>query len=96
MVDGGLRLWPAQARKDGNSFGLQKRAFVRDIDFIDKKLISILTLQEEGKWRRSNDVTGQKLKETLLQDLPVVVKAPKLLDRFLFAVSKHAISLVNK
>jgi hypothetical protein len=87
MINGELRIWSEQSRSDGNSFGLQKRAFVRDIDFIDKKLISILTLQEEGKWRRNNDVTTQKLKETLLLDLPAVIKAPKLLSQFLFAVT---------
>lgn len=69
---------------------------MRDIDFVDKNLMNILTFQEEGKWRRSTDVTGQTLKSTLLEELPVVVKAPSLLSQFLLATTKHTISLVNK
>jgi len=74
---------------------LQMRPFVKDIDFIDRRLVNVLTLSEEGKWLHTNEVKQIKLNETLLQQLPRIVKAP-MSDKFVFAITQQTISIVNK
>ena len=70
-----------------------------DIDFIDRDLVSVLTSAEEGKWRRVADLhfetPKRELKETMLTELPAVVKFPIKDYPLMFAVTKQAIYVVN-
>jgi len=95
LINGQVRLWSDEEVAQGRAFGLQKRPFVRDIDFIDHNLISVLTLYEEGQWKPTNIVKDLKLSETLLQELPKVIKVPAQLGKFVFALSKQKIAIVN-
>lgn len=96
MVEGQLRLFSEEDQTKQESLGLQKRAFVKDIDLISHNMISILTTdQEEGKWQRTATlrVSELDLAETIQTELPVIVRVP--IKDMLFAVSKTSISLVN-
>ena len=103
LIDGDIRTYSKSEIENKEAIGLMKRPFVTDLDFISKDLVSVLTNSEEGKWRRIADLHFEekeierqlKLKETLLTELPNVVKFPIKDFPLLFAVSKQAIYVVN-
>ena len=101
LLDGDIRIYPQSKIDSKEAIGLKKLPFVTDLDFISKDLVSVLTNAEEGKWRRIQDLEFEKhereLKETLLSELPTVVKFPIEDEDFplLFSVSKQAIYVVN-
>lgn len=43
LLKGEVRIWSEKDVRSGNAFGLQKRPFVQDIDFIDHNFVSVLT-----------------------------------------------------
>lgn len=92
MIDGDIRTYPKSKVDNKQAIGLKKLPFVIDLDFISRDLVSVLTNAEEGKWRRIADLQFEnperELKETLLSELPTVVKFPIEDFPLMFAVSK--------
>jgi hypothetical protein len=98
MLQGDLYVYEMKDRLQGLAFGLQKKAFVFDLDFIDHNFVSILTKDKESKWKHFNEITvipKEDEEETLLKKLPKVVKSPDASFPFLFAVEHDKILLVN-
>lgn len=98
MLQGDLFVYEMKDREQGLAFGLQKKPFVFDIDFIDHNFVSVLTKDKESKWKHFNEITTihkDHEEETLLKKLPKVVKSPDASFPFLFAVEHDKISMVN-
>lgn len=79
MYKGNLYTWSRIDRDNGFAFGLQKKPFVFDIDFIDHNFTSVLTKDKESKWKHFNEIeniSSENEQETLLKKLPNVVKCP--------------------
>lgn len=89
---------------DGNAFGLQKRPFVQDIDFVDHNFVSVLTKDKIFQWQHTNIIKKESVnaperlqgEETLSKALPAVVKLPNGSLPFLLALSQQSIHVVNK
>jgi len=97
LDNGDIKIWSKQDVENGIAFGLQKKPFCVDIDFIEQNFVSVLT-KKEAKWLHKTQVTNidKEEKPTLLFKLPKVVQAPECSIEFLFALEQQAINVVNK
>ena len=76
LIDGEVRIFSKHDFDTGNAFGLQKRPFVQDIDFIDHNFVSVLTKDKIFQWKHTVDIKKERAEdidegeETLLKVLP--------------------------
>ena len=67
LENGLIKLYSPEDIKFGNSIGLQKKPFVKQIDLIEKDLMSFITNSKEAKYKKTtnlNDKIFGNLKET--------------------------------
>lgn len=85
MINGGLKCYSQEAVENKAAFGIQKRAFVRQLDLIDKSFFSLLTSDKEAKWKKNKTLKEleSELKETQLKELPRVLKVPEEIKKIL-------------
>ena len=75
-----IKLYSPEDIKFGNSIGLQKKPFVKQIDLIEKDLMSFITNSKEAKYKKTTDLNDKilgNLKETQITSLPVILKIPR-------------------
>jgi hypothetical protein len=65
LDNGNVSLYTKKDFETGNAFGLQKKAFVADIDFIEPNFVSILT-KNEAKWLPFTEIEDIHGRPTLL------------------------------
>lgn len=110
MVNGDIKLFSVDEMNSKKAFGLQTVGQARDLDFIGTNLVNIVTDIGEELWYEEVNVTADKLKkmkETLLAELPKIIKIPAGLmlkeganqglptQNFLLAIWSQHISIVN-
>ena len=94
LINGEVKIFSKSDFEKGNAFGLQKRPFVQDIDFVDHNFVSLLTKDKVYQWKHTNVIKKDDVnevdklggEETLLKELPAVVKSPDCSLPFLFAL----------
>ena len=80
LENGLIKLYTPEDIKFGNSIGLQKKPFVRQIDLIEKDFMSFVTNSKEAKYKKTTDLNDKilgNLKETQITSLPVILKIPR-------------------
>jgi len=84
MENGYFRLYSAKERKENEAFGLQESGMVKDLDFVTKNMINIVTEQYEGMWMKETKIDSDNINETMFRKKhnmkeTLLTKLPKLL-----------------